>query len=36
MDGVGVTIREAWVKAQVVCRKKGVQMVSSPLSPINF
>ena len=33
MDGAGVTVKEAWVKAKVVCRKKGVQMVLSPLSP---
>ena len=36
MDGVGVTVKEAWVKGQVVRRNKGVQMVLSPLSPINF
>ena len=36
MDGAGVTVKEAWVKAQVVHRNKGVQMVSSPLTPINF
>ena len=30
MDGAGVTVKEAWVKAKVVCRKKGVQMVLSP------
>ena len=29
MDRVGVTVKEAWVKAKVVCRKKGVQMVLS-------
>ena len=34
--GVGVTVKEAWVKAQVVRRNKGVQIVSSLLSPINF
>ena len=33
MDGAGVTVKEAWVKAKVVCRKKGVQMVLSPLPP---
>ena len=33
MDGAGVTVKEAWVKAKVVCRKKGVQMVLSPLHP---
>ena len=31
MDGAGVTVKDAWVKAKVVCRKKGVQMVSLPL-----
>ena len=31
MDGAGVTVNETWVKAKIVCRKKGVQMVSSPL-----
>ena len=33
MDGAGVTVKEAWVKSKVVCRKKGVQMVLSPLPP---
>ena len=33
MDGEGVTVKEAWVKAKVVCRKKEVQMVLSPLPP---
>ena len=33
MDGAGVTVTEAWVKAKVVCRKKGVHMVSSPMPP---
>ena len=32
MDWAGVTVKEAWVNAKVVCRKKGVQIVSSPLS----
>ena len=27
MDGAGVTVKEAWVKAKVDCRKKEVQMV---------
>ena len=31
MDRAGVTVKEAWVKAKVVCRKKGAQMVLSPL-----
>ena len=31
MDRAGVTVKEAWVKAKVVCGKKGVQMVLSPL-----
>ena len=31
MDWAGVTVKEAWVKAKVVCRKKGVRMVLSPL-----
>ena len=26
MDGVGVTVKETWVKAKVVYRKKGVQI----------
>ena len=26
MDGAGVTVKEAWVKAKVVCRKKGIQI----------
>ena len=34
MDGAGLTVKEAWAKAKVVCRKKGVQMVLSPLPPI--
>ena len=33
MDRAGVTVKEAWVKAKIVCRKKGVQMVSSPMPP---
>ena len=33
MDGAGVTVKEAWVKAKVVCTKKGVQMVSTPRPP---
>ena len=33
MDRVGVTVKEVWVKAKVVCRKKGVQMVLSALPP---
>ena len=33
MDHVGVTVKEAWVKAKVVSRKKGAQMVLSPLLP---
>ena len=36
MDGVVVTVKEPWVKAKVVRRKKGIQMVSSPLPPIKF
>ena len=36
MDGAVVTVKEPWVKAKVVRRKKGIQMVSSPLPPINF
>ena len=36
MDGMGVTVKEAWVKAKVVCRKKGIQMVSLPMPPRNF
>ena len=35
MDRAGVTVKEAWVKAKVVCRKKGVQMVLSPLPPFS-
>ena len=31
MDGARVTVKEAWVKAKEVCRKKGVQMVLLPL-----
>ena len=33
MDGAWVTVKEAWVKAKVVRRKKAVQMVPSPLPP---
>ena len=33
MDGAGITVKEAWVKAKVVRRNEGVQMVSSPLPP---
>ena len=29
MDKARLTVKEAWVKAKIVCRKKGVQMVSS-------
>ena len=36
MDGAGVTVKEAWIKAKVVCRKKGVQVVLSPLPPPHF
>ena len=36
MDGAGVTVKEARVMTNVVPRKKGVQMVSSPLLPIKF
>ena len=33
MDRAGVTVKEAWVKAKVVCRKKAAQIVLSPLRP---
>ena len=33
MDGAGITVKGAWVKAKVVRRNEGVQMVSSPLPP---
>ena len=33
MDGAWVTVKEAWVKAKDVRRKKAEQMVSSPLPP---
>ena len=33
MDGAWITVKEAWLKAKVVRRKKAVQMVSSPLPP---
>ena len=33
MDGAGVTVKEPWVKAKVVCRRKGVQMMLSTLPP---
>ena len=33
MDVAEITVKEAWVKAKVVHRKKGIQMVSSPLPP---
>ena len=33
MDAAEVTVKEAWVKAKVVCGKKGVQMVSSLALP---
>ena len=36
MDGAVVTVKEPWVKAKVFRRKKGIQMVSSPLPPIKF
>ena len=36
MDGVWVTVKEVWVKAKVVRRKKAVQMVSSSLPLIKF
>ena len=31
MDKARLTVKEAWVKAKIFCRKKGVQMVSSPM-----
>ena len=37
MDRVGVTVKEAWVKAKVVCRKKGGTdgvIVPAPSPPI--
>ena len=33
MHGAGITVKEAWVKAKVVYRKKAVQMMSSPIPP---
>ena len=33
MDEAWVTVKEAWIKAEVVRRKKAVQMVSSTLPP---
>ena len=33
IDGPWVAVKEAWVKAKVVRRKKAVQMVSSALPP---
>ena len=36
MDGAVVTVKEPWVKAKDFLRKKGIQMVSSPLPAIKF
>ena len=36
MDGAEVTVKEVWVKAKVVRRKKGVQMVVITPDPIKF
>ena len=36
MDGAVVTVKEPWVKAKVFRRKKGIQMMASPLPSINF
>ena len=36
MDGAVITVKEPWVKAKVFRRKKGIQMVSSPLPPIKI
>ena len=30
MDEAWVTVKQAWVKAKVVCRKKAVQMCRHP------
>ena len=36
MDGAVVIVKEPWVKAKVVRRKKEIEMVLSPLPPIKF